>query len=93
MRTIKQTAQFKRDLKREAKGKYGTSLETILLPVITNLVADKPLAPNFRDHLLAGNKRNFRACHLKPDLVLLYQLPDDETLTLVRPGSHARLNL
>jgi hypothetical protein len=30
---------------------------------------------------------------LKPDLVLIYQKPDDETLRLVRLGSHSELGI
>ena len=32
-----------------------------------------------------------RDCHVKPDLVLIYRKPDDETLQLVRLGSHSEL--
>jgi addiction module RelE/StbE family toxin len=32
-----------------------------------------------------------RECHLKPDLLLVYKKPDDETLRLVRLGSHSEL--
>ena len=33
----------------------------------------------------------FRDCHVKPDLVLIYEKPDDDTLRLVRLGSHSEL--
>jgi len=93
VRTIKQTAQFKRDLKREHKGPHRDSLEAALLPVLEQLAADLPLAPRLRDHPLIGQWRDFRDCHIKPDLVLIYQKPDAATLNLVRLGSHAELGL
>lgn len=36
---------------------------------------------------------SWRLCHVKPDLVLIYQKPDAETLRLVRLGSHSELGL
>lgn len=42
---------------------------------------------------MTGSWKDFRDCHIKPDLVLLYQKPDAETLVLVRLGSHAELNI
>ena len=34
-----------------------------------------------------------RDCHVKPDLVLIYQKPNADTLRLVRLGSHSELGL
>lgn len=93
MRTVKQTAKFKRDLKREAKGKYRGLLEAMLMPVLTALASDISLEDRHFDHALTGNKKEFRDCHIKPDLILLYQKPDENTLILVRLGSHAELDL
>lgn len=93
MRRIKQTGQFKRDLKREAKGKHRSTLEDDLMPVLTALAADEPLPPRHCDHALTGALKNYRDCHVKPDLVLIYQKPDNDTLLLVRLGSHAELEL
>ena len=43
------------------------------------------------DHPLSGEYTNHRECHLKPDLLLIYKKPDDQTLRLVRVGSHSEL--
>ena len=93
MRTVKQTAQFKRDLKREAKGKHRATLEDALMPVLFALATDEPLEPRHNDHVLTGNLKDYRDCHVKPDLVLIYQKPDAETLLLVRLGSHSELDI
>ena len=45
------------------------------------------------DHALSGSWTDFRDCHVRPDLVLIYQKPDAKTLRLVRIGSHAELGL
>ncbi len=91
MRTIKQVGQFKRDLKRESKGQHRNVLQADFVAIIATLAADKPLEPRYRDHALSGDWKNHRDCHVKPDLVLIYCKPDEETLQLVRLGSHAEL--
>jgi mRNA interferase YafQ len=93
MRTIEQTGQFKRDYKREMKGQHRTTLVTQLTAVLDALVADQPLELRHHDHALTGNWRDHRDCHVRPDLVLIYRLPDVQTLQLVRLGSHAELGL
>jgi mRNA interferase YafQ len=40
-----------------------------------------------------GNWKDHWDCHIKPDLVLIYQTPDENTLQLVRLGSHVALGL
>jgi len=93
MRTIKRLRQFKRDYKREAKGQHRLTLDDSLQDVLTLLVNDLPLEPRHHDHPLTGNWQDHRDCHVKPDLVLIYQKPDDDTLSLVRLGSHSELGL
>jgi mRNA interferase YafQ len=93
MRTIRRTARFKRDYRREAKGRYRATLDRDLLAVISLLAADAPLPKKLRDHALAGDWKDHRDCHIRPDLVLVYRKPDAETLELVRLGSHSELSL
>jgi mRNA interferase YafQ len=42
---------------------------------------------------LSSNWQDCRDCHIRPDLVLIYRKPDDQTLQLVRLGSHSELGL
>ncbi|MGA7124419.1 MAG: type II toxin-antitoxin system YafQ family toxin [Polyangiaceae bacterium] len=93
MRTIERTGQFKRDYKREAKGSHRATLENDFVEVMTALANDKPLAEKYRDHALTGEWKDYRDCHIKPDLVLIYRKPDEEVLQLVRLGSHSELGL
>lgn len=92
MRTIKYTTQFKRDYKRE-KRRHGLTLDDTLLQVTTLLIMDTQLPKSMHDHLLVGNWKDHRDCHIKPDLVLIYRKPDLYTLELVRLGSHSELGL
>ena len=93
MRTIRVKTRFRRDFKREAKGRYAKQLSDLLAEVVDLLATDTPLPPRFNDHALTGNWAEFRDCHLKPDLVLIYRKPDLDTLQLVRLGSHSELGL
>ena len=45
---------------------------------LNSLVHKKALPEKYRDHALIGNWKGFRDCHVKPDLVLIYKLHDDE---------------
>lgn len=93
MREIDWSSQFKRDYKREGKGQHRATLDETLFAVVDILANDQMLEPRYRDHALTGEWRDTRDCHVKPDLVLIYQKPDSETLRLVRLGSHSELGL
>jgi mRNA interferase YafQ len=93
MRTISRTSRFKKDYKREAKGQHRATLDADLVAVLSLLVTDRALPERLHDHALAGEWKDHRDCHIKPDLVLIYRLPDAETLELVRLGSHSELSL
>ena len=91
MRKIERTGQFRRDYKREARGRHRTTLDADLVPILVALADDQPLEPRHHDHALGGDWKDHRDCHVKPDLVLIYQKPDTATLRLVRLGSHSEL--
>jgi mRNA interferase YafQ len=93
MRKIRRTSRFKRDYRREISGVLGKKLESLLRPVVELLAVDKPLPARYFDHALVGEWKNYRDCHIRPDLVLIYWRPDDDTLELVRLGSHSELGL
>ena len=93
MRKIEWTTQFKRDFKRESKGQYRATLDDDLFPIVENLADDKTLQARHCDHSLSGTWKDHRDCHIKPDLVLIYQKPDKKIIRLVRLGSHSELGL
>ena len=94
MRKVKYTSKFKRDYKREKKSThYRATLDHDLLSIVKLLTADIKLSPHHRDHQLSGEWKDHRDCHIKPDLVLIYRKPDNESLELVRLGSHSQLGL
>lgn len=91
MRTIEWTTAFKRDLKREQKGKHRKTVDALMSGVVSSLANDLPLPEANQDHALSGKWKDHRDCHLKPDLVLIYRKPDSDTLQLVHLGSHSEL--
>ncbi len=93
MRVVRYTSRFKRDYRREKSGQHGKRLNTLLMEVVNLLVANKPLPHRNFDHALSGEWGDHRDCHLRPDLVLIYRLPDDQSVELVRLGSHSELGL
>ena len=88
MRKVVPSTKFRRDYKRECKS--DSKLEARLANVIEALATDTPLPDRLRDHALSGEWADMRDCHVKPDLVLIYNKPEGE-LGLVRLGSHSEL--
>lgn len=84
---IETSKKFDKDLKILVKNDLK-----LLYKVVGNLATEQPLAPKYKDHPLKGALKDFRECHLKPDLLLVYQIKKPKnTLFLVRLGSHSEL--
>ena len=93
MRTLERTSRFKRDYRRETGGRHRNHLDERLAVIANALAYDFPLDAHHHDHALSGSWSEFRDCHVWPDLVLIDQKPDGQTLRLVRLGSHSELGL
>ena len=87
MEAIKRTSQFKRDVKRmQRPGRDLAKLRDLL----ESLVAREGLATVHRDHVLVGQYKGTRECHVEPDWLLIYELAENE-IVLIRTGSHSDL--
>jgi mRNA interferase YafQ len=93
MRTINITVQFKKDWKREIKGRHRQILEADFSTIIGLLAKDAELPLRLHDHALSGNWKDHRDLHIKPDLLLIYRKSNESALDLVRLGSHSALGL
>ena len=91
MQIIERSKAFKKDYKREIKGKYREILDSVLLPVLHDLVNERILDQRYKDHQLIGNWSGYRECHLKPDLLLIYKHTQNKIILLARLGSHAKI--
>ncbi|WP_154503714.1 type II toxin-antitoxin system YafQ family toxin [Helicobacter pylori] len=87
MLKIKYHILYKKDFKKLIKNGFDDS---VLNAVILTLRKKEPLDPQFQDHALRGKWKPFRECHIKPNILLVYLVKDDE-LILVRLGSHSEL--
>ena len=89
MRVIRKSAKFKREAKRLSKNR---ALVAELLAVVNMLAADIPLPQKYCDHPLHNNWEGCRDCHIRPDVVLVYQkTADGIELLLLRVGSHSEV--
>ena len=91
MKRLLLTKDYRKDLKRELRGRYGVQLESLMQPLLTMLQNGETLPDKYRDHALIGDYKGTRECHIKPDLLLIYAQPDTDSIILVRLGSHAAL--
>jgi mRNA interferase YafQ len=91
MRRIERTRAFKKDYQRAVSTPKHRDLENLLPAVIALLATDTRLPEKYVDHPLRGEWKDFRDCHVKPDLVLIYRKSGRDVLQLVRLGSHSEL--
>ena len=70
-------------------------IELDRLPNILKIADQKTFQESFlkyKDHALSGNYKNYRECHIKPDLLLIYKIEKSELiLYAVHIGSHSDL--
>jgi len=81
------TNSFKRSYKKQ---RLTDEEDLAYIEVVYNLLCDKKLIEKYKDHQLIGKLKEFRECHIKPDLLLIYMI-EDNTLKLVDIGSHNEL--
>ena len=93
MREVKYTSRFKRDYRREQSGRHGKKLDALLMEAASLLAADAPLPRRYFDHPLSSEWNDHRDYHIRPDLILIYRKPNDDSLELVRLGWHSELGL
>lgn len=85
---IDRSTQFKKDFNKALKLPFEDLKE--IFDVMSLLENQQTLKEKYRDHKLTGNWSDFRECHIKPDLLLIYRVIESE-LQLARLGSHAEL--
>ena len=61
-----------------------------LKSVIRKLIGELPLERKYRDHLLVGNFKDRRECHIEPDWFLVYRL-DGSMIIFERTGTQTDL--
>jgi mRNA interferase YafQ len=60
------------------------------IEIIYKLSNGLALEQKYKDHQLKGELKEFRECHIKPDLLLIYRIKNNR-LELIDIGSHSEL--
>ncbi|HEY4528385.1 MAG TPA: type II toxin-antitoxin system YafQ family toxin [Candidatus Paceibacterota bacterium] len=89
MYLIKQARSYKKSLKRIAASGNKNVLEEIK-EVTRKLSEGNSLGEKYKDHRLEGGLRHYRECHIKPDILLIYRVNEND-LILADIGSHSQL--
>ena len=93
MYRIFESKAFKRSYRRLLRsGKIGAKARAEFIRILHTLRSGNPLPSHNRDHALVGEQKGYRECHIKGDLLLVYEVRDDVLiLVLVDIGSHSEL--
>jgi len=88
MRTAEYSNKYKKDLRKCVARGYDLDRLQVVFELLRH---DEALPAACRPHKLSGNYNGYWECHIAPDWLLIYAYPDNETLVLVRTGTHADL--
>lgn len=89
MYVLKYSKQFKKELKH---CRHDQVVMIELEKVLNILASGKALPTKYTNHRLIGGFNNFFECHLKPDILLIYEIKKAEVIIiLLRIGSHSKL--
>ena len=84
---IETSKKFKTQFK-----KLSSQNANLVLEIIEKLSNGEVLEQKYNDHKLKGNYSEYRECHIKPDLLLIYQRQEKILiLTCISVGSHSEL--
>ncbi|MCR4279401.1 MAG: type II toxin-antitoxin system YafQ family toxin [Candidatus Zambryskibacteria bacterium] len=89
MYTRKPTRSFRKSLRKIASSGSKGAL-TDIEEVINKLSKGIRLGQKHKDHPLAGELQYYRECHVRPDMLLIYRIEEDN-LVLIDVGSHSQL--
>jgi mRNA interferase YafQ len=84
------TKKFRKSLKKFQGS--GVFKNKELQGIMHKLADEKILEPKYRDHELSGEYSGCRECHIKNDILLVYELDKKNSLiTFANLGTHSEL--
>jgi mRNA interferase YafQ len=87
--SIRYVTKFKKDFK---KYQHQNLILQELNDIFKLLMAEKKLPEKYRDHPLSGGYSGMRECHVRPDVLLIYWIDEENKKLIVeRLGSHSEL--
>jgi mRNA interferase YafQ len=90
MYVVEATKRYQKSLRKHISRKEFD--EDALNKVIDILASGGDLSHKYKDHQLKGNFSEYRECHIKHDLLLIYRRDDEVlVLVLVDVGTHHQL--
>jgi len=87
---VKESKKFRRLVKRYLRS--GKIEREDIQNIIEILARGEKLGSKYKDHELKGDFQGIRECHIESDLLLLYQVNEENRiLFLINIGSHSDL--
>jgi mRNA interferase YafQ len=92
MYVLKETTQFKKDLKKIIKRNYKDFELTFEVLEILKIKGVGGIPIQMKPHKLKGDFKDNWECHIKPDLLIIWiQIETPKIIKLIRLGSHSEL--
>ena len=92
MYTIRRSKDFETSAQRLKNSGIKSSLKKKIEQTIDILANGQKLPLSYKDHNLNGEFSEYRECHIKGDLLLIYKIEKENLiLILVDIGSHSQL--
>lgn len=88
MKNIRQTVQFKKDLKRYSNNMAKLEKLSELLRLLRN---EEKIPSKYKAHLLKGDYNGCMECHVDGDSLLIWLDETTNIISLVRLGSHSEV--
>ncbi|MCM1041381.1 MAG: type II toxin-antitoxin system YafQ family toxin [Bacteroides sp.] len=88
MKTLVQSTQYKKDLKRIRNNNRKAAA---LLSILQLLENEEPIPEVYKPHMLTGDYTGCMECHIESDFLLIWVDPDTDEIDLLRLGSHSEL--
>jgi mRNA interferase YafQ len=83
MYLVYRSKQYRKSLEKIIKsGKYNLSDISSIDKVIKRIALGKKIDMKYQDHKLKGKMSKYRECHIKSDLLLVYELDKKELVLL-----------
>ncbi len=91
--TLPRRNDFTKEFQKDWRGLQHSGINLAALKeAMSLLIANEGALPaEWQDHPLKGAWGEHRECHAGGDLLLIYKLPDENTVIFARAGTHAEL--
>lgn len=86
---VRRANRFKKDSKLY---RHNKEVLVELEKILAVLIKGGELPARNANHRLSGDFKNYFDCHIKPDVILVYEMDwEEKTILLLRIGSHSEL--